>query len=195
MPNDSSTGGYLLPGFTPAAPSTDLALDGIFQALIANVTGLPGNLVRPRYQQTPPQEPCTTDTWAGVGVISIRPDDGPRITHSESGDTVNRHEIIEVLASFYGPAGQQYATMARDGIGLPQNMEALNALNIGLTEFGPLRSVPELINQQWRRRYDFSITFRRQVLRTYPILDIASSQSVITTDSPLFSETVNVVDN
>lgn len=194
MPNDSSTGGYLVPTSASTPPAMDAALDAIFQTLIVGITGLPGNMVRPRWQPTPPQEPCPSDNWAAIGITQITPDDGPTITHSEAGDTVNRHEVIEVLATFYGPAGQSNATLARDGIGLPQNMEALNDLSIGLTDIGPLRSVPELINQQWRRRYDFSFTFRRQILRTYPILDIASSEFVVTTDNPAYSVTTNVDD-
>jgi hypothetical protein len=193
MPNDSSTSGYLVPSST--APAMDAALDAVFQTLIVGLTGLPGNMVRPRWQPTPPQEPCATDNWAAIGVTQITPDAGPSISHSEAGDTLKRHEVIEVMASFYGPAGQQNATLARDGIGVPQNMEALNALSIGLADVGVLRSVPELVNTQWRRRYDFTITLRRQVVRTYPILDIASSESVITADNPTYSETVIVDQN
>jgi len=192
---DSSTGGYLLPGDTPAAPATDLALDGIFQQLVVNLTGLPGNMVRPRWQPTPPQEPGLTEDWAAVGVTQITPEGySPSITHSSSADTLNRHERIEVTASFYGPDGQSNASIVRDGICIPQNMEALNALAIGLIDASVIRSVPELVNQRYRRRYDLTLTFRRQIVRVYPILDIASSESIITSDTPPYTETVLVHD-
>lgn len=190
--NTSATGGYLSPASSPA-PAEDAALDAILQQLIVNLTGLPGNMVRPRWQETPPQEPCLTDNWAAIGVTTISPDGyTPSITHSASGDTLTRHEKIEVLASFYGPSGQMNAAMARDGIFIDQNMEALKALGFGFVDVGPIRSVPELTNQRWRRRYDFTLTLRRKVVRVYPVLDLASAELVINSDAPSFTETVDV---
>lgn len=191
MPNDSSTGGYLLPASSPA-PADDAALDAVFQTLVTQVTGMPGSVIRPRWQAIPPQEPTPNENWCAIGVISIEPDFSPNITHSSSSDTLKRHERIELLASFYGPNGQSNATIARDGIAIPQNMEALNLLGFGLIDIGTVRSVPELINQKWRRRYDLSMSFRRQVIRVYPVLDLASAELVITSDTPEYSETVEV---
>jgi hypothetical protein len=171
----------------------DIALDGVFQNLIVSVTGLPGSMVRPRWQPVPPQEPDFATNWCAVGVTQITPDATPGITHSTSGDTLNRHEILDVLASFYGPSAQSYATMTRDGIGIPQNMEALNALGFGLIDLGILRSVPEYINSQWRRRYDLPMTFRRQVIRIYPVLDIESSEVVVNSDTtPEYTQAITV---
>ncbi|MNJ82492.1 hypothetical protein D3C77_819390 [compost metagenome] len=39
--------------------------------------------------------------------------------------------------------------------------------------------VPELVNQQWVRRYDISIQMRRQVVRVYPVLNILSAEPTI----------------
>jgi hypothetical protein len=40
-------------------------------------------------------------------------------------------------------------------------------------------NLPELINNQWVRRYDLSVQLRRKVIRTYDI------KTVIETDNPI----------
>ncbi|WP_431978620.1 phage neck terminator protein [Pseudomonas fungipugnans] len=42
-----------------------------------------------------------------------------------------------------------------------------------------IRPAPELVNQQWIRRYDLFIYMRRQVVRVYPVLNILSADPVI----------------
>ena len=88
-------------------------------------------------------------------------------------DIVTRHETLEVLASFYGPQSQAYAAYLRDGLSLPQNTEGLAAIHIRWVECGPSRSAPEFVNQQWVRRQDVSLTFRRKTHRAYGIENMA----------------------
>lgn len=113
-------------------------------------------------------------------------DAGPSINHDPAGfgeDHYQRHEDIEVLASFYGPHSMSYAATFRDGVAIPQNCEGLNADGISFVESGPIRGVPELINQQWIRRYDLIARFRRMVSRTYAV------QNVLLADVHLIDDT------
>lgn len=193
MPNDSSTGGVLTPSSPP--PLTDASLEAILQQLVVGLTGLPGRLVRPRWQSTTPKQPEPSTNWCAIGVTSITPDANPAILHNAAGggsDTLFRHEQIEVLLSFYGPQGQQYAAQVRDGFWLPQNNDALKANLMGFVEADVLRSVPELVNQQWVRRYDFSVWLRRQVVRTYPVLNLLSAAVITESDTPLLNGDVIV---
>lgn len=185
MPNDSATGGYLLPADAPA-PAEDLDLDKIFQAAVRQITGLPGDLVRPRWQPNPPKQPEPHIDWCAIGITVTTPDDSPAITHhAENGgfSRLTRHEGIQLLASFYGPHCKSIAARLRDGIGIPQNMEALRAFTIGLVDIGEIRAFPELLNQQWVRRADMPLRFNRKITRDYAI------RNVIAADIHLFDDT------
>lgn len=174
MANTSSTGGVLLPADTPA-PAQDAELDGILQKLVTSITGLPGNLVRPRWQPVAPKQPEPSVDWCAIGVTSQSGDGAPAIKHNPGGggsSTLTTHEEIEVLASFYGPTSQRYAGMLRDGLGLPQNIEQLTVHAIAFVEAGRIVNAPALINQQWVRRRDLAVRLRRKVTRVYPIRNI-----------------------
>lgn len=183
MANDSSTGGYLQPAVI-SPPLEDDALTAIFQQMIVGITGLPGNMVRPRWQPTVPKQPEPTANWCALGIAVQTLDDGPAIIHNGAGngsDTYIRHEQIDVLASFYGPAAMQNAQLLSDGLAIPQNLEQLKAQDMNSVDTGPIRAAPDLINEQWVRRYDLELTFRRKITRSYAVLDILSAQGTITT--------------
>lgn len=184
MSNTSATGGYLVPSST--APAEDDALDDLFADVVAGVTGLDRDqMVRPRWQRTPPAEPAIDVNWCAVGVMDSDPDANAWIGHDHAGngsDRMQRHEQIEVLASFYGPNAKGYASLLRDGLAVTQNREALYAAGIAYVEAGRIIAAPDLANQQWRRRFDITLTFRRQVNRTYPVLNLLSAEGEIATD-------------
>ncbi|EJT0956333.1 hypothetical protein ABCT26_003517 [Escherichia coli] len=66
-----------------------------------------------------------------------------------------------------------YASRFRDGISVPQNNAALNALGLSLGDYTGL--FPELINQQWVRRYDMTVRLRRKVVREYGIKSLVEA--------------------
>lgn len=182
MANTSATGGYIQPAST-AVPEEDLALDVILQDMVAGITGLAGEMVRPRWQPTQARMPEVTANWCAIGVNMIRPDDNAAISHDPTGDGADslvRHEDIELLSTFYGPEAAMRAAMLRDGLQIAQNREALTANGIGFVTAGEVRAVPELVNQQWVRRQDLPITLRRIVRRAYPVLNILSAPVSIT---------------
>lgn len=184
MPNTSATGGFLVPGASPA-PLEDDALDDLFQTLIAGLTGLPGDLVRPRWQVKPPKQPAPSVDWCAVGVTRQERDAGPVITHDPlaSGglgqDKVKRHEELGVLVSFYGPNAGKYAGLVADGAGILQNNELLQSNLVVFVNSDTIRQVPELVAEQWVKRRDLPLRFRREVVRVYPILNIVSATAEI----------------
>ena len=48
-------------------------------------------------------------------------------------------------------------------------------------EAGDLIAAPDLLNQQWVRRYDLRIRLRRKIERTYPVLNILSADTPVIT--------------
>lgn len=185
MANDSSTGGYLSPAVV-SPPLEDDALTAIFQQMIVGITALPGNMVRPRWQPNPPKQPEPNVNWCALGISVQTLDDGPAIVHNGAGsgsDTYIRHEQIDVLASFYGPAAMQNAQLLSDGLAIPQNLEQLKAQDMNSVDTGPIRSAPDLINEQWVRRYDIELTFRRKITRSYSVLNILTAQGTVQTNT------------
>jgi len=195
MPNNSSTGGYLAP-VVAAPPAEDDALDDLLQALVAGVTGLDGTLVRPRWQPTVPKQPDPGTNWCALGITVQTPDAGPAIQHDPAGDgsdTYNRHQDIELLCSFYGPAAKGYAQRLADGMAIPQNHEQLGLNDMAFVSAGEIRAAPDFVNQQWVRRYDMTLALRRKITRTYQVLNLLSAQVGTTTDSvPPVSGTINI---
>jgi hypothetical protein len=185
MPNTSSTGGVLTPSVP--YPIDDDALDTVLQALIVQVTGLDGTLVRPRWQPIPQKMPEAGVNWCAIGVTTDTPDDGPFIDFDAVNNLiwVTRHEDINVIATFYGPLAKTTAALARDGLSIPQNLEPLNAYSLALIDTGPIVAMHELTNQTWIRRRDMTLHLRRKASRTYPVNSLTSSTVHLLDDSTL----------
>lgn len=179
--NTSATGGPLTP--TTTAPPSGPALADVLQALVAGACGLPGPMVRPRWQAIPPPQPDAADDWCAVGVTRISTMDHVFLAHDGTGlgsSTLQRHEQVEALASFYGPDCQGFATVCRDGLTIAQNFEGTGGLVF--VEAGELVAVPDLVNLQWVNRCDLPMTFRRSVARTYPIRNVLTASGAIDPD-------------
>jgi len=173
-PNTSATGGYLSELPAPV-PLTGPALNKLLQVMVATITGLDLTLVRPRWQPMPANQPQASTNWCGIGVTDNDPDDNAAILHQPDGrDVLLRHERLVVRASFYGPDCNDLGCQLRDGLYVAQNREALQLANIGFTDAkGPTR-VAEAVNNQWIDRCDITITLSRQIVRAYPIFNLAS---------------------
>lgn len=178
----------------------DLDLDKLFQDAVTQITGLPGNMVRPRFQEDMPRRPEPVGNWCAIGVMLDQSDDSPVIMPDPDPGQVKfiDHERLEVLASFYGPQGKQYAKLLRDGIKIPQNMEGLQTNNIYFQDASVIRRVPALINQQWQNRYDLPLTFNRKIERLYPIERFKVARVHFFDDHPtdksVFDATISVED-
>lgn len=184
MPNDSASGGFLAPSSPP--PAEDVDLEDIILPVIAGITGLDiDTAVLPRWQPDPPAQPSPSTNWCAFGVTRSQGDVTAAVIHDGSGDgglgtsTEQRHETLEVMASFYGPAAQGYASLLRDGFGIAQNREALFLAGMGLIECSDITAAPALVNQNWVRRYDLTIRLRRRVDRTYPVRNLLSAHGTI----------------
>lgn len=167
--NTSATGGYLTPD-NFLVPD-DIDLDIIFQGLVKSITGLDGQYVRPRWQPKPPKQPLPEVNWCAVGVLTVNSDYSLTMPH----DKLSAYELLEVSTTFYGPASRGYAQLLRDGVQIPQNNEAIRKHGIVYHSFSPIRPCPEYVNEQWIRRHDLMIYFKRKEIRKYPILDFAES--------------------
>lgn len=185
MGNTSATGGVLSP--IGALPLDDVDLDAVFQTLVVGITGLDGALIRPRWQITmdvagnlggAPKQPEVTVDWCAIGVVNVKQSAGPWLVYNEADNTELYwdHEELTILATMYGPNCQKFMRLLRAGLNVPQNTESLLPFMIRYVGCGPIRTVPELVNQQWIRRQDISLEFRRKVIMTYGIENILISE-------------------
>lgn len=169
MSNTSATGGYLSPdgGVLPS----DEDLEDILQNHVVKITGLPTSLVRPRWQRVTPKLPEPDVTWASIGVKSSEDPDSPYF--DDDGNSIN-HETMEVITSFYGPKAEATAKLFKAGLAIPQNNNQLKQHRITFVRSQPIRNIPELLNEQWLRRYDFEFTIRRKTVNHYPVFSFFS---------------------
>lgn len=182
--SDSTGPGFL--SSTSSPPDDDQALDVVLQAWVVGLTGLPGSLVRPRWQLAPPPQPDQTVNWCAIGVLTQQPDANEAMVHTPAGGAglgtsmMQRHEELEALASFYGPAAGGYAGLVRDNSRIGQNRDWLTVHGIQLVGTGTIHIVPDLVNQLWVRRADIDITFRRQINREFPLRTLLAAPTTTT---------------
>lgn len=192
---DSSTQEFLPPNPAPApVPLEDNVLITFFQNFVVGITGMAGNMVRPRWQPEPPNIP--TGSWCAIGIMGRVADTyAAEIHHDDVNgayDEVRRHEIIRLLTSFYGPAASTNAEIFREGLQLSQNREYLTLANMGLVDSEDLITVPELIKEKWLYRVDLPFSVKRQIVRTYNVLSLQSAQFQLEEDVPASSTSLSV---
>jgi len=191
MANDSTVFGPITP--TSAEPLEGAALDDFLQSFIAQITGLPGTSVRPRWQSEAPNYP--PGDWCAFGIVGRIPDTYAAVIHHSTGtgyDELRRHRMLAILLSFYGPDADMYAQMFSDGVQISQNHDILTAQGLGLADVGELVTAPSLLKEKWLYRIDLTVRIKQQQVRTYGIDTILSSSIALTTDQPSRTEIINV---
>lgn len=195
--NDSSTGGFLSP---LTSPIMGQELNRLLQQLIVGITGLPGQLVRPRWQTEPANVPDSGTAWAAVG-IQRRETSGFAWEGFSRGEnpvySLSRHEEFRLLCSFYDNGLCQQAdglaASLRDGLQLAQNRETLAPAGLGYINSGDLTPLPSLLKTRWLYRVDLPLNFRRTLTWTYPVLPLAGTRTVIDAERPdgtLYTQTI-----
>lgn len=198
MPNNSSTGGYLAPT-TPPAPLEGKSLNDFLQALVVGITGLAGDMVRPRWQPEPPNVPTAGDAWASIGVTSRKPDTYAYTYFDQGTETykLQRQETLEVLVSFYdlGSNGlaDLYAELWQDGLQVRQNIESLLPAGFAFVETQGAIAVPVILKGRWQYRVDVASTFRRQIDRAYPVLSIVEADGTLIANDGENTLTRNII--
>jgi hypothetical protein len=169
-------------------PLTGQALDDFMQQIVAGITGLPGDLVRPRWQVEPTTLPDIDTNWLAVGVTRSTPLGFPaavEVYNPTTGAAFSQQsdqEEFELLCSAYGPAADAYAVAIRSGFMVAQNREALQLVGVGLVQTSGRTRLPTLLKEQWWMRVDITVTLRREVRNFYPVLSLLSGEVQVITD-------------
>jgi hypothetical protein len=192
--------------FVPGLPATlpidtnlewnDLPLRHLLQQLVSGIAGLAGNLVYPRWQPEPVNQPDFGVDWASVGVVGRTRDVFATVIHTtyppdplnpdvpvQVTDTVNRNEILSVLCSFYGPHSEQFCETLAMGLMLEQNRYVMQLNGLALVDVGETLTVPYLKKGRWLMGQDVSFRARRQQNYTYPSGNIETVQASVITEA------------
>jgi hypothetical protein len=175
MMADSSTGGFLVP-VTPI--ETAEAFEDVLHDFIAGLTGLPGDMVRPKWQGKSSGQPATGVDWCAFGIQEEGGDTigGERhFGEGEGHNVASAHEPFSVLVSFYGRNSRAAARKLRLGLAVAQNREYLYRHELAFVEAGPNTHVPEIAGELWMDRWDIRLVFRRRVAAKYAILNIVKA--------------------
>lgn len=160
-----------------------LNLQQFIQTVLVGISGLPGNLVRPKWQPNPPKQPDAATNWLAFGLTNEGADTNASVQTDKDGVTeLKRNEHLEIQCCFYGPNCLENAGILRDGFEIQQNLSSLKAANMGFIEAGKQIRTAELVNEQWIDRIDMTINLVRQINRIYPILTFLSLSGTIRTD-------------
>lgn len=175
--NTSATGGYLLP--QDPAP-TQLSFKEFLQTVMVGVSGLPGSLVRPKWQLNPPKQPDVCVDWMAFGISEDVSDTFAYTALDSDGDyQLMRMEELTVQCSFYGPNSYEVCKILRDGFQLGQNREALSEALMTFAYSDRMVQVPDLVNERWVDRWEMAVYLRREILRTYPVLNFVSGAGIV----------------
>lgn len=179
----SATGGYTKPSFTEPNPK-NLTLTQFIQTMFVGLTGLPGPMVRPKWQEKPPQAPDVGVNWLAYGIASSAADFNAYLgMNTDDQAVLQRQEQLEVQVSIYGPDALDLVEVIRDGFQIPQNQAGMLSARMGLVEVTKALHIPELINERFFNRYEMAVVLNRQVQREYPILYFLSAAGTIYTQT------------
>ncbi|EPF1298789.1 phage neck terminator protein [Klebsiella michiganensis] len=173
MSDGSTSAGYLAP--VGDSPPYDTDLERLISRWIRGVTGLGATLVYPRWTDPQKQIPKNGTTWCAFGITGIQEDFNPAYVQGEENTAQWSHESISLILCFYGPQGLAMATRFRDGLLVSQNNDELNRVGLTFLQYGRILNLPELINNQWVRRYDISVDLRRKIIRQYGIQSLVDA--------------------
>jgi hypothetical protein len=182
---DSRTAGYLGP--TSAPPLDDDAFYDFLHDLIAGITGMAGNMIRPAWVEEPANQPPLPDNWCAFAVNSEEFDWMPAVIHLPDGegqDRLSRHIESTITVTFFGPKGAANAGLLRDGLFVAQNTAMLRAASMGVIEINQFTLSPELFrNNRWYNRVDIVLRIRREQVRFYPVRNIVQAEGTVTANT------------
>jgi len=176
----------------------DDALTDFIQSWLVGITGLPGQYVRPRWQQEPPEIPPNNVTWMEFGIRGRARDFDAFVTHfaattnpvAPAYELVFRSEGLDVDCIIYGPNSDAVTTAMAGATKVEQNLWPLAAQGIRFGSMGDPIAAPEKIKQKWVRRNDIRVSLRRAVSLRYPVQDLESVQVTVATGTGSSSFTV-----
>jgi hypothetical protein len=182
MPNTSASGGYLNGAGNPA-PLNDAGLQDFFHDLIAGITGIANENIRPRWLAEPLNIPNNGIDWVAFGVVSKSHLGQPfeehfpiSVAYPNGYNESRSHRLLEVKVTIYGPNAERTEALLSRGVYVAQNQESLELQNMALIGAGDSITIPEYLKEQWVQRVDLTLTFSQQLIFDFEVQNLLHSQ-------------------
>lgn len=182
MANSSMSGGYLT---EVKAPIEGKELQRFIQQFLMGVSGLPGSLVRPAYQQEPAAWPDVDTDWLAfwekdrttTGYVTeiiaqevIKPHKHKTVSHVE----------MSIQLAAYGPMAASIISRIRDGIQLSQNRDVLHTKGFAVVNLQSLGFIGDQTpDNEYLNRWDGVLTLRREEVREFDISTFLGADGII----------------
>lgn len=166
---------YVLPTKT-IQPPNGLTLEQFLQTVIVGISGLPGQMVRPKWQVAPPKQPDLNANWIGMGIDASTPNANAYLKEDDSGTSFisQRIERLDIGLSIYGPNALHIYGLIRDGFQIPNNLFQFFNAGMGFIEVTAGQHVPDLVNERFINRVVTTVSIVRMVQRFYGVPSIVS---------------------
>jgi hypothetical protein len=203
VPN-SATGGPIVP--VQSTLVDGVALDDILQGFIVGLTGLPGNMVRPRWQLVPLPAPDATTDWCAIGITeryqlgvreisqhyTVSPSTADPVDPTGDGYTESWEVwFYRLMVTFYGPNSSLNGRSMLRNISIAQNLEYLYPYSMQIVRVPrSMRTMSELVNQQYIQRQDIELELTNKISSIWPIENIQKAQITINNGDDGNTETV-----
>jgi hypothetical protein len=158
-------------------------LEDFLHDFIQGITNVDNTLIRPDWQQFPPNQPDISSIWISFGILKKTDDYVPSTKITPDTYSIIRNQVLEVLISFYGPASGSTQGIFRDGCSITQNRDILTQNGFAIISLSEPRNLSFQLNGQWVRRIDQIIRSRRVIEREYPIETLTSGAAGIYLDT------------
>jgi hypothetical protein len=157
-----------MPKFIPkvAPPSRDY-FRRLIHEWVVFVTDLSPNLIIPAGQKIPPKMPSNTE-WVSFMVKEVRPYGASKQYNDEELMMFRLNDLI-VSFTVYGDGADSLAWLIRDGVEHDYPMESMNDKRMMPIDSTPILSMPEMINEEWINRCDFTVRFRYWEIMEYEL--------------------------
>lgn len=160
------------------------ALENLFHGLIAELTGLPPELARPRWQPGGgPALPEDAVTWAAFGITQAASVNFPAWvqTGPDTGKLTLCRDLT-LLVSFYGPEAEALASGLEAALHLDWNRRGLRENGISLVCSEGMTLMPEPSPAGWLNRADLSLRFGLLDSREYAASSLLDMDGELLTD-------------
>lgn len=190
MANTSATGGVIT---APQENINGITFDRFMHDLFVDLTGLPNELVRQGWEQSPAVTPEIDVNWMAYGISERRADFSAYLGDNTDGLETKfiRHEEVDINLIFYGDDCLEIAQDVSDGFLISQNNENLFIAGLGYATMSSILSTAELIKNKFYDRCDATLTLRREIRRNYPILSFLSASGIVYANKEETTETQN----
>ena len=178
MANTSATGGFL----TLTSEITRQDRERIIHDIICALCGLPNELVRPRWQPIPAQQPPHDINWCAFGFMEGQTEVNPAFifpTDNNGNTKLIEYETADLLCTFYGKDAYELAGQLRASLLFQQNRDTLYNNGMSIKQIGKRSRSADLVNSKFIQTVELHIYINIELIRQAQVYNYLGSNGEI----------------